>query len=230
MTIRGQDVYGHSNPVTGIYDGIIGDLQSNRSDYCSMLVPIETFPPGREIPVDIGPVIQSDTHYILSTPDYHPSSTNLDVKDSFKIISWQVAVIYLLIFCLIHLIAIKIYPKMFWREIQWKRFRKVLKERNTFSLIRQVLSQGSNLESLSLWNQVVFLLIFEVSMALLLVHFKNMMSTEMVVYNKPKNIMSLEDLLVADQKVTFPAASGIQCPMSASSLKAASLERSIVED
>ena len=49
---------------------------------------------------------------------------------------------------------------------------------------------------------------------LLLVHFKNMIKTEMVVYNKPKNILSLEDLLVADQKVTFPAAQGISVHVS----------------
>lgn len=205
ITVRAQTSYGSSDK-EGNYDGIFGDLQQNLSDFCGFPAPIEGFSPSFEIPVDVGPVITRDMMAIMSTPLRDITKRVVDIEESLLVISWGVVLLFVVIFCFSKLLIVHICPLLIVNPKL--RDKKIQSLRTTFDLFRHILSQGPGLSS-DFFSQALFLLTYASAFALLILYYKNYMSSEMVVYSKPTLIRSLDDLLKPDlqQRITFPLAS-----------------------
>lgn len=88
----------------GIFDGVIGLLQENKSDFTVFPVPLESFHGNFDIPVDIINLMDKALYRILSAPIYNRSNSEKvsDINDSYKIFSPIVVALYFALFIVIH--------------------------------------------------------------------------------------------------------------------------------
>ena len=188
---------------TGDFDGMIGLLQRNQSDFAVFTVPLESFQGYKfHLPVKIVSMTGEDSFFLLSPPAYNRTAILFDVEDSIMEIKPDVMVFYTIIFVLIHILITKVCKRIHNRmriklgfplESEDGAEMWSLKEHDqqnksesvAWNMVRYLLSQGSEMK-FKLKTQTWLFFAFECSIGILLTLYMNHMSSDLVAYNKPR--------------------------------------------
>lgn len=214
----------------GTFDGSIGMLQRNESDFTVFSVPLESLQGNFEFPVKILGLVSQHDYFILSHPYYNrlEAMTLSDIAESILIIDPGVVAFYSLLFLVTLLIITKICDQMHWspspavktietqRKVVNGRVKLIPINNKAKSSGRKIFwemsrffpEQGSEF-SFDFFSQMIFYVTFACAVGVLINLYRNHMNADLVTYKKPILLDSLQDIWNAGNTVniTFIAAS-----------------------
>lgn len=224
-----EDSFGIADE-NGIFDGTVGRVQRNETDFAVFSVPLESFQGNFELPVKILKLVGQHDYYILSSPDYNRTefTVHSDIEDSLLVVSPFVIALYMFMFfatlIFISTVSRCLFSKTFKILIPIKIGSKVVKKRIkifhpekptrisdiktsykkiSWSLTRYLFDQGTSEITFKSTCQLIIFTTFACSVGVLLTLYKNSMSADLVTYRKPILLDSLQDVWDAYNRINI---------------------------
>ena len=204
LTFDGSEEITGNPDKNGQFNGIIGLIQSNKSDFSVFSIPSESFDLlDSDMPIKLTRLTGEDEFFIMSHPSYNRTQIPYDIEDSIMEIKPSVQILFLVLFVVIHILIRKILPLIHSR-INRDKGENVTRARLAWNMCRLVLNQGSSIEFRLLTQTWIFFSL-ECSVGVLICLYMNHMSSDLVTYTKPKLLKSLQDVFDArdEYKISF---------------------------
>lgn len=191
----------------GNYDGVYGLLQRNESDFSVFPLAFEALRGTCECPVKVISLTGDTKYSIVTNPIYNRTMILSDIEDSISAIKPGVMLFYLILFFVIRGLITSARGSFTWERNKIQRNHN---KRLTWNMFRLILKQGSNIK-FALSIQSLLFSTYELSIAILIVLYVNHISADLVSYNKPHLLNSLQDVWNAgnDVKISFTEATNV---------------------
>lgn len=228
-----EDAFGTRNE-NGMFDGTVGQLQRNESDFAAFAVPLEEFQGDFELPVKILNLLGQHDYHIVSNPYYNRSEAiiHLDIENSLLVISPMVIALYAVLF-LVVLSAIKLVGQkmtkscftsvpIYYKSVVVSRARIKLNGASSSSsstpaiklswnMLRYIFEQGVDM-CFILETQLIYYVTFACAVGVSLCLIKNMLSADLVSYKKPILLETLQDVWDAGDSVNISLVASSSAP------------------
>lgn len=209
---------------TGIFDGVIGLVQQNKSDFTVFRVPLEALVQGDfETIGNVVAFVDTTDHFIISGPEYNRSEAEIhsNIEESILVVNYDVVIFYffLLILSKLFISVIGVHIEKQVLGTKTRRHtptesapssvkKSTRRPKVTWNLIRFFLGQGTEI-SFNFPIQLVLYQTFACAVGMLLLLVCNFVQSDLVTYKKPILINSLQDLLDSGDgfKISFIEAS-----------------------
>lgn len=189
-TYIGSEYFG-SCTNDGVYDGLIGNLESNDSDFSIVLVGIQSlFDEKCAFPVKFDSIFGQINNHLISTPDTNVTKSEISVYEAFLIFDWNIGVTMLSIFFLSAFLLSKSASVNKSKRCIW-------------TLIKIWLHQDTNDDISKIQSTRAILTLSKLLILLFLIFIAACMNTDLVSYTKPIIINSVSDAIESGIKVAF---------------------------
>lgn len=209
LTVVPANSFGSYNQVTRTFDGVVGLLQSNQSDYTLTPSTIDySGNYGKGDGVILAQFLDQSGHLIASSPNERPNERHLEIQEFFFVLdrtSFQsILISFFIIFCWFRLICFIL------RRVVGSRWRKRLRLKYNsaiWSSFCTMTNQGipSQLPNTVCHNQLILIVRYAIFLLMCIV--LSGMRTEIVAYVPPPLINNLRDLLASDKIIVFDSSS-----------------------
>ena len=190
----------------GVYDGVIGTLQSNLSDFSIEFGNFESIMSEHcpEFPVAFDTIYRQDTDHIVSIPDRNVTRVNYAIHESFLVFDH---------FSAMFMIAVYVLSAILLRtSATINRSRK-----NVWKLTRLWFYQDADDGNVNLHSQRTILNCSKLHLALLFTLVGALINTDLVSYSKPALIDSVDDAIASNYKILLDTTSPVYSILKAAS-------------
>ena len=184
---------GSCNPITGSYDGLIGDLESNITDFSIQFRSYETIAdPKCGIPVEFNAIYRQQNSHILSSPDTNVTKSIKHIHETLLVFDHYVTFLLSMLY-LLSVIALK-------KSALMNR----IKTSSIWTLTKIWFHQDSNDNLIRAQSQKTILNTSKLTLVYFFILISAFINTDLVSYSSPKLIDSVDDAIESGIRIAFP--------------------------
>ena len=179
----------------GVFDGLIGRLERNETDFSIFYRSIESIMDTRcKLPVTFDSIYSQQSNHILSSPVINVTKSVKSVHEAFLVFDWNVTLFMISIYFLSAYLLSK-------SAFINKSSRKI------WTLTRIWFNQDADDGVLNIQSQKVILSTSKILIFHFIILISVCVNTDLMTYSKPKLIDSVSDAISSKIRIAFPATS-----------------------
>ena len=182
---------GSCNPITGSYDGLIGDLGSNITDFSIEFQSYEAIADPRcEMPIAMNAIYRQQNSHMVSGTDTNVTKSMKRIHETLLVFDSNVTFFMSMIYVL--------------SVIALKKSALINRTKSYIWILTKIwFHQDSNDDSIGIQSQKTILNTSKVTLVYFIILISAFINTDLVSYSSPKQIDSVDDAIESGIQITF---------------------------